>query len=158
MRCADLEGRMRWGTVGLLVSMVVVVAVVTYLAAFAEAPAVSGAGRMGDDTVDARVIRVIDGDTLVVQVHVRLENIDAPETMTQFACGGAEELALGTVARDAVTDLVNGRDVVLVNIAGPDPFGRLLAQVQVGGQDVGQWLLNHNLARDWPDGEEFWCE
>lgn len=35
---------------------------------------------------------------------------------------------------------------------------RRLATIRIGGQDVGDILINERLARSWPDGQEWWCD
>jgi len=95
----------------------------------------------------ARVERVIDGDTLVLEGgrRVRLLGIDAPER--------------GRPGADAATarlrELVEGRRVRL-EFAAPlagrteDRYGRLLARVLVGRADVGERLRREGHARPLP--------
>ena len=95
----------------------------------------------------ARVDRVIDGDTLILEGgrRVRLLGIDAPEPR---APGGPEAAA-------RLRELVAGRRVRL-EFAAPlagrteDRYGRLLARVRVGGADVGERLRREGHARTLP--------
>lgn len=110
--------------------------------------------RAGSDPVErdgVRVVRVIDGDTLVVSLdggepRVRLIGIDAPETTNgHHDCAGAEATA-------ALRKLVDGRDVQLVadpSQSDTDRYDRLLRYVELDGQDVGYRLLVMGLAREY---------
>lgn len=96
--------------------------------------------RCGPQT--ARVVRVVDGDTLDLDDgdRVRILGIDAPETGPAPECGGLE--AFRSLAAAA-----EGRRVTLAY--GPtcrDRHGRLLAHVRVGGVLAGQQLLAAGLA------------
>lgn len=95
---------------------------------------------------DAYVIRVIDGDTLVVDIdlglrvwargqHVRLLGINMPERMT----------TLGILATSQLGDLVYARNVLLrTHKDRDDKYGRLLGTVWVGDTNVNKemerWL------------------
>jgi micrococcal nuclease len=92
----------------------------------------------------ARVIRVVDGDTLVavgndsIIFRVRLHGIDAPE------CG----MPFGPEAQRYLESLVLGMTVQLVS-KRPDRYRRLVASMTVGEQDVGRTMLDAGLA--WHD-------
>ena len=96
----------------------------------------------------ARVVEVVDGDTIRVEVpgeqeSVRLIGINAPE---RGEC-------LADEATDRLQDLVGGRDVELVvDRTDRDQYGRLLRHVEVDGTDVGAELVRSGLAlaRDYP--------
>lgn len=86
-----------------------------------------------------RVLRVIDGDTIVIEpgVHVRYAGISAPEIMkfVEHVEPYARE------ATRANEELLHGRSVRLR--FGPEKlgrYGRLLACVEVLDPDTGQWL------------------
>jgi len=89
----------------------------------------------------ARVVSVVDGDTLSVRVgrgdplKVRLVEIDTPERDQPY----------GREARQALTALVSGREVRL-ETHGADDFGRLLARVFVGDIDVNAELVRSGAA------------
>jgi endonuclease YncB( thermonuclease family) len=90
------------------------------------------------------VIRVVDGDTVVVgtaeslNLKVRLQGIDAPE------CG----MPFGPQAQRFLEQLVLGRTVQMA-ATGRDRYGRTVATLAVGGQDVGLAVLHAGLA--WHD-------
>lgn len=100
----------------------------------------------------ARVVRVIDGDTLEVKVEgagrrdVRLIGIDTPETVkprTPVECGGKP-------AARALKRLVDGERVHLITDrtqADRDRFGRLLRYVERGPMDVGLAQVEAGLAK-----------
>jgi endonuclease YncB( thermonuclease family) len=91
-----------------------------------------------------RVVRVVDGDTLVVRtaeslnLKVRLQGIDAPE------CG----MPFGQQAQRFLEQLVLGRTVQMAT-TGRDRYGRTVATLEMGGQDVGLALLRAGIA--WHD-------
>ena len=99
--------------------------------------------------VSADIIRVIDGDTLLVaarpwpqqtmEVYVRLRGIDAPELKSGCA---AQRLA-GQQAQTALTKLTSGqRDIQLTHISGDKYFGRVLADIRFAdGRNPAQELL-----------------
>ncbi len=88
------------------------------------------------------VSRVVDGDTVRVQPHdgarpvsIRLEGIDAPEICQ----------AGGTQARDALKRQVLGSRVEVYGRARDD-YGRLLARIELRGEDQGRWMVAHGQA------------
>ena len=87
----------------------------------------------------ARVVRVLDGDTVVLESgeRVRYLGINAPEA--------GEPFAAEATARNAA--LVRGRTVTLETDAEVrDQYGRLLAFVYVGGTSVSATLIQEGLA------------
>jgi endonuclease YncB( thermonuclease family) len=89
----------------------------------------------------AKVIRVIDGDTLKVilngrEEYVRLAGIDAPELKRG-----------GEISRDFLSRLCPVGSVISLKILGRDSYGRLLAVVyNENGNNVNQEMLKQNLA------------
>lgn len=116
--------------------------------------------------VPARVVAVIDGDTLVVrariwlgqelETRVRLSGIDTPE----LAGGCARERALAEQARRLVAETVAGREVVLSEVRLGKYAGRVVAAVTTAdGRDLGAILLAAGLARPYDGGARGqWCE
>ena len=92
-------------------------------------------------TFTGKVIKVTDGDTIVVltedkkQVKIRLEGIDCPESNQDF----------GNKAKQAVSDLCFGKEVTIIK-SGEDRYGRTLAFVFVGDVNVNKELLRQGLA------------
>jgi endonuclease YncB( thermonuclease family) len=91
---------------------------------------------------EASVTSVVDGDTLWVRrsrggpgTEIRLQGIDAPEICQRW----------GPQAREALRKLLLSR-TVSVSEVGRDVYGRVLARLQWGGQDVGGWLVANGHA------------
>jgi micrococcal nuclease len=97
----------------------------------------------------ARVIRVIDGDTIEAQIgsadeDVRLIGIDTPETVKP----GTPVQCYGPRASDFTHRLLEGRTVRLVlGVERRDVYGRLLAYVRLGRRFVNAMLVRRGLAR-----------
>lgn len=104
--------------------------------------------------VAAEILRVIDGDTLLVEAHpwpqqrvevyVRLRGIDTPELRS--ACPGERDAA--HLARQALTAMAGeGSTVWLRNIAGDKYFGRIVADVMLpDGRNPAEALRIAGLA------------
>lgn len=106
------------------------------------------------------VSHVVDGDTLHLTcdgtLHkVRLLGYDTPEIYHPLC--PAEKLA-GEQATDLMRQLVNSAPVTGVAFKGHDRYGRDLAHVQIGGQDVSTYMLSSRLARPY-EGHKHpdWC-
>ena len=108
--------------------------------------------------VEADLISVVDGDTLLVEarpwpqhsvtVLVRIRGIDAPELKAK--CETARRAAIRAKAR--LADLAHGR-IRLTNIAGDKYFGRVVATVSTGEiEDIGSSLLAQGLVRAYDGG------
>ena len=85
-------------------------------------------------------LAVADGDTISVMrdgrsVRVRLEGIDCPESGQDF----------GQRAKQFTSDLTFGKEVI-VDVRDVDRYGRLVARVYVGGEDVSVALVDAGLA------------
>jgi len=99
------------------------------------------------------VVKVYDGDTITIasklpyaespvyRFQVRLNGIDSPEIK-----GSNEDEKLAAVyAKNEMIHLVMNKTVQLKNV-GTEKYGRLLADVYVGGLHVNQWMLDNKLA------------
>jgi endonuclease YncB( thermonuclease family) len=117
--------------------------------------------------VPAVVDYVLDGDTfaagvkidddITITVRVRVINIDTPEL--SGAC--PREGAMAESAKDFVVGLLpNGTKVELQNIKDDKYLGRIDANVVLtDGRDVGNVLVNENLARRYRGGRrQSWCK
>ncbi len=93
------------------------------------------------ETLTGRVVRVTDGDTIVVldasneQHKIRLQGIDAPE----------RHQAYGTNSKEHLSDLVAGRTVE-VDYSKYDRYGRILGKVLLNGEDVNLEQVEAGLA------------
>ena len=91
-------------------------------------------------------VRVIDGDTLVIcGEHIRLLGMDAPETAGHCAVerrcvGGNPKASTASLAQAA-----KGRPIIITR-TGKDHYGRTLALVSAGGQDLSCWQISQRQA------------
>jgi endonuclease YncB( thermonuclease family) len=92
---------------------------------------------MGKIKTDAKVLRVIDGDTLEVSVKIRISKIDAPETK------GIEK-PLGIVTKEWLQERIGGKTISL-EIVASDYYRRLLADVYQMGSNVAEEMLDKKL-------------
>ena len=99
---------------------------------------------------------VVDGDTFYLNgAKVRIAGIDAPETH-DYRC--ASELELGERAARQLQALLNSGAVTMTGIdRDRDVYGRLLRNVSVNGQDVGEALMSAGVARAYAGGRRPWC-
>ena len=91
--------------------------------------------------VEGKVVRVVDGDTLVFlsaagrQMTLRLAGIDAPEKGMPF----------GDLARRRLINLLDS-GVVTAHTTKADRYGRTVATVFIHGNDVNLALIKEGLA------------
>ena len=140
----------RRGCLGLLVAAGALAAV-----AGAELPGATRDLLDGPDTRAAHVVRVIDGDTLLVSSpagaeRVRLLAVDAPETSSmrygRAECGGR----LASAATRSWVLRTRSEVRLIGDRLAPDRdrHGRRLAHVtRIRGGDLGRWLVGRGLAR-----------
>ena len=115
---------------------------------------------------DIEVLRVIDGDTIVVtlpgipevfgkRISVRLEGIDTPELNGKCH----NEKVLAQKAKDRFEGLIMKADVVSLSGVKRGKYFRLVAKVMVDGENISSTLLNEGLARLY-DGKKRggWCD
>lgn len=103
---------------------------------------------------DAKVIAVLDGDTLLVMrgsnpVKLRLAEIDAPEVAH---AGTGERMPdsqkaqpYGTESQKSLAELVMGQRVQVVSRA-VDSYGRIVAMVSINGLNVNHEQVRRGLA------------
>jgi len=101
---------------------------------------------------------VVDGDTVVIDGEkIRIYNIDAPE-LRHAGCDAERRLA--EVAKRRLDDLLSRGKVGILRGDGgrmTDRYGRTLARLTVGGRDVGEILVEEELARPWQGKRRPWC-
>lgn len=112
--------------------------------------------------VEAEILRVVDGDTLLVEampwpqqrieVYVRIRGIDAPETRSKCA---RIRLA-GTNAKQALEELTTpSAKIRLVHISGDKYFGRIVADVVLpDGSSAADSLRLAGLLQDYDGGRK----
>ena len=118
-------------------------------------------GRTISGPVVAEVIRVIDGDTILVaarpwpqqtmEVYVRLRGIDAPELKSP--CPATRKA--GLEAQAALEQLVHDGEIGLTDISGDKYFGRVLANVILSnGRNPAQEMLSAGYAVSYGGGRK----
>lgn len=130
----------------------------------ASSPAAAGE-RLLAGPIEARVISVLDGDTLraaarvwpgqEITVNVRIRGIDAPEMKSRCEA----ERRAAERARFALEALVGPGAVRLRAVGGGKYYGRVVADVEAAdGTTVGAALLSLNLVRPYGGGRRApWC-
>ena len=113
----------------------------------------------------SRVIRIIDGDTFVVDIDqlpdligkdisVRVNGIDTPELRGK--CDREKDLAVK--AKERVDALLKTADTIVLENLSRGSFFRIVADVIIDGVDLGELILNEGLATPYrPDSESSWC-
>ena len=91
-----------------------------------------------------------DGDTL--RATFRVANIDTPEI--KGACAAERQLA---ARAKSFTAAWLARGQVTIEQTGVDRYGRVLARISRGGEDLGEALIAAGLARPWKGRRETWC-
>ena len=120
-------------------------------------------------TYDTTIIRVSDGDTIVIsapylpaplkpQLAVRIFGVDTPEKGHRAQC--PREAAEGERASAWTKDLVKSGKQFQVVLYGWAKFGgRVLGDILVDGQSVRSGLIAAGLAREYyGDKKKTWCE
>ncbi|MHA1108529.1 MAG: thermonuclease family protein [Alphaproteobacteria bacterium] len=137
-----------------------------FLAALFAAAAGAVAGEVLPGPVPARLVRVVDGDTVIVrariwlgqevEISVRLHGIDAPEI--QSRCPRERELAKR--AGDFVRGRLGGRGIQLSAIQYGKYAGRVVARLAAeDGEDISSALLAAGLAKSYDGGRrKAWCD
>lgn len=131
----------------------------------AVVPAAAGPADSLPGPLPARVLAVIDGDTVVarvriwigqeVETRVRLAGIDAPELHGKCP----QERTLAVMARDFLGRRVDGAEVTLRDVHYGKYAGRVVARLAADGvPDLSQALIDRGLARAYDGGARAsWC-
>ena len=119
-------------------------------------------------TYDTQIIRVSDGDTIVIaapylpaplkpQLAVRIYGVDTPEKGHRAQCPA--EAAMGNKASTWTKNLVKSGKRFQVVLYKWDKFGgRVLGDILVDGRSVREGLIAAGLAREYyGDKKESWC-
>lgn len=114
------------------------------------------------------IIRVIDGDTVVVsapylplplkpELGVRIFGIDTPETGWRAKC--EFEKTHGTLATKHTIEFVTQQGHIQLLLIGWDKFGgRVLGDILIDGQLLSTSLLESGLAHKYNGGtKQSWC-
>jgi endonuclease YncB( thermonuclease family) len=93
---------------------------------------------------------IIDGDTIDIHgIRIRLWGIDAPEHDQLCRNDDSDLYRCGAKAANDLDAFTAGRPVSCTPVS-LDPYGRTVATCIVGGTDLGDWLVGHGFALDWP--------
>lgn len=101
----------------------------------------AGQTLFGDESVEGKVTRIIDGDSILVtdsksvEYEVQLEGIDAPEFKQEF----------GKEATDGLSKLIQDK-TVRITWKEKDNFERLLAQVYDGDKHINIEMIKSGMA------------
>jgi endonuclease YncB( thermonuclease family) len=119
-------------------------------------------------TYDAQIIRVTDGDTVVIaapflpaplkpELAVRIYGVDTPEKGHRAQCPQEDQRA--QLASKFTTQAIQFHPKHQVIIYGWDKFGgRILGDILVNGQSIRQGLITNSLAREYyGDAKQSWC-
>lgn len=105
---------------------------------------------INDKTETAKVTRVVDGDTLVVnykgaEEKVRLIGVDTPESVHPDITRNVEE---GIIASNFTKDKLEGKEVELeFDVQERDQYGRMLAYAYLDGVMFNKTLLEEGYAQ-----------
>ena len=116
---------------------------------------VSILSRVFTEEMEVALHSVYDGDTFFIdipdipevfgeRISVRINRIDAPELKDERH----EISELATEAKNRLEEVLHSGPIILKNVRR-GKFFRLLAEVEVNGQDVGNLLLEENLVREY---------
>ena len=107
-----------------------------------------------------KVIKVYDGDTITIaskvpglynspiyKFSVRLNGIDTPEMRTK----DEDEKEIATLARDALSEKIMGKEIRLENIK-TEKYGRVLCDIYLDQSHLNQWLIDQKYALPYDGG------
>lgn len=119
-------------------------------------------------TYDTQVIRISDGDTIVIsapflpaplkpELAVRIYGVDTPEKGHRAQCPQEDQRA--QLASKFTTQALQSHPKHQVIIYGWDKFGgRILGDILVNGQSIRQGLITNGHAREYyGDAKQSWC-
>jgi len=119
----------------------------------AAPPGLRVAAAAFEGPVQADVLRVIDGDTFeaaariwlgeAIDIHVRIEGIDAPELHARCA----DERRRAEAARDYLASRIGDGEVELSAVRYDKYGGRVRAVVRDAGGDVGEAMIAKGYAQ-----------
>lgn len=94
----------------------------------------------------ARVIRVIDGDTLVSRIDLGFHvHIETRVRLLGWSCPELRD-PLGPAAKVAAEQILGSGQIIIETEKDAQTFARWLARVWVGDRELGELLLQRGLA------------
>ncbi len=119
-------------------------------------------------TYDAQILRVSDGDTVVIsapflpkplkpELAVRIYGVDTPEKGFRAKC--PQEDARGQAASKFTKDLVAASQKFQVTLYAWDKFGgRVLGDILLNGKSLREQLIANGFAREYyGEAKTSWC-
>ena len=120
-------------------------------------------------TYDAQIIRVSDGDTIVIaapflpaplkpELAVRIYGVDTPEKGWRGQCDSEKQR--GEAASVFTKGLINASQQRQVVLYGWDKFGgRVLGDIILNGQSLRAQLIANGFAREYyGEAKQSWCQ
>lgn len=120
-------------------------------------------------TYDAQIIRVTDGDTVVIaapflpqplkpELAVRIYGVDTPEKGFRGQCDSEKQR--GEAASVFTKNLIQASQQRQVILYGWDKFGgRVLGDLVLNGQSLRAELIRNGFAREYyGDAKQSWCQ
>lgn len=120
------------------------------------------------DVYDVKILRIIDGDTIVVEapflpsplkpeLAIRVYGVDTPEKSWRGKC--EYERDLGEMASMYTETLIENTTKHEIDLIKWDKFGgRVLGDVILDGQSLRQALIDNGYAREYfGEKKESWC-
>ena len=120
-------------------------------------------------TYDTKILRVSDGDTIVIEapflpaplkpeLAVRIFGVDTPEKGHRAQCPQEDQRA--QLASKWTSQLIAQGGKIQVTLYAWDKFGgRVLGDIIVNGQSVRAGLIQNGLAREYyGDAKQSWCQ
>lgn len=118
-------------------------------------------------TYDYKIIRVVDGDTVVIEapylpkplkqeISLRVIGIDTPEKDGRSHCDNENNLA--HKASDFTKNAIDHAHNIKIQIIDEDKYFRLLGDVIIDGERLSEMLVNNGLAREYHgEKKQSWC-
>ena len=120
-------------------------------------------------TYDAQILRVSDGDTIVIaapylpaplkpELAVRIYGVDTPEKGHRAQC--AQEDQKAQLDSNFTKQMISQGVKIQVTLYAWDKFGgRVLGDILVNGQSVRNGLIANGLAREYyGEAKQSWCQ
>ena len=132
-------------------------------------PAIAQKVPKNSATYDAQILRVSDGDTIVIaapylpaplkpELAVRIYGVDTPEKGHRAQC--AQEDQKAQLASNFTKQMISQGVKIQVTLYAWDKFGgRVLGDILVNGQSVRSGLIANGLAREYyGEAKQSWCQ
>ena len=124
-------------------------------------------------TYDAQILRVTDGDTVVIaapflpaplkpELDIRVFGVDTPEKGHRAMCPGEAQRgeAASAFTKNAINQAAAAKGKFQVTMYGWDKFGgRVLGDILINGQSLRAALIANGFAREYyGEAKQSWCQ